>query len=84
MTNTLPAGFGATGGGAVCIVGKSGTNTAHGSGYEYLRGSGLDANNFFANRSGIPPGSFRRDQFRGAFGGPAALPTLPESTGTAV
>lgn len=76
MTNTLPAEFGLTDGGAVRIVSKSGTNKAHGSAYDYLRNSKLDANSFFNNRSGIPLGSFRRNQFGGTFGGPVLLPKI--------
>ena len=45
---------------------KSGTNAFHGSGYEFLRNSVLDARNFFDARK--PP--FRRNQFGGSLGGP--------------
>jgi hypothetical protein len=76
MTNTLSAEFGVTDGGAVSIVSKSGSNTPHGSAYNYLRNSQLDANNFFNNRSGIPLGSFKRNQFGGTLGGPLVLPKV--------
>lgn len=76
MTNTLPAEFGTTDGGAIRVVTKSGTNQAHGSAYDYLRNSRLDANSFFNNRNGIPLGSFKRNQFGGTLGGPVVLPKI--------
>jgi len=76
ITNTLPAEYGNTGGGAVSVVSKSGANTPHGSAFEYLRNSALDANDFFSNRAGIPLASFKRNQFGGSFGGPVVLPKL--------
>ncbi|HEU0122729.1 MAG TPA: carboxypeptidase regulatory-like domain-containing protein [Bryobacteraceae bacterium] len=52
------------------VVYKSGTNSFHGSGYEFLRNSVLDANNFFANQRGVPLASFKRNQFGGMVSGP--------------
>ena len=66
LTNTYSAQFGGTGA-AMNAVSKSGTNDFHGSAYEYLRNSALDARNFF-DGSKIPP--FRRNQFGGSLGGP--------------
>src|SRR5204863_2387148 len=53
---------------------KSGTNTWHGSLFEFLRNSRMDANDFFNNRagSGIPP--FHMNQFGGSVGGPVRVP----------
>ncbi|MBI2818676.1 MAG: TonB-dependent receptor [Acidobacteria bacterium] len=69
------AAYGRTLGGVVNAVTKSGTNTFHGSVFEYLRNSALDARNFFDRdpskptvRSDPPP--FRRNQFGGSVGGP--------------
>src|SRR5208283_4990949 len=45
----------------------SGTNAVHGTLFEFLRNSALDARNFF-DQGSIPP--FRRNQFGGALGGP--------------
>ena len=50
----------------VSAVTKSGTNSVHGSLYEYLRNDKLDARNFFA---GQKP-EYRRNQFGGTLGGP--------------
>src|SRR4029453_3597508 len=49
-----PAEFGRRLGGVVNVVFKSGTNRWHGSAYEFLRNSALDANVFFENRRGQP------------------------------
>lgn len=65
LTNTYSAQFGGNGA-AVNAVSKSGTNSLHGSAYEFLRNSALDARNFFDGAK--PP--FRQNQFGGSFGGP--------------
>jgi len=70
QTNVYAAEYGRTAGGIVNMAMKSGTNRFHGSAYEFLRNSLLDSNNFFANRSGTPLASFKRNQFGGTVGGP--------------
>ena len=67
MTNTYSAEFGGAGS-VVNGVTKAGTNTLHGSAYEYLRNSAFDARNYFDLPNG-PPG-FKRNQFGGSLGGP--------------
>lgn len=64
------AEFGRSNGGIVNVVYKSGTNTLHGSLFEFLRNSRLDANDFFNNRQGRELGSFKRNQFGGMVNGP--------------
>jgi hypothetical protein len=76
QTNNLPAEFGRTGGGILNFVFKSGTNQLHGSLFEFLRNSDMDANNFFSNRQGLPLAGFRRNQFGGTVGGPVMIPRL--------
>ncbi len=66
QTNTYSAQFGGTGV-AINAVTKSGTNDFHGSVYEYLRNSALDARAFY-DPSKLP--TFRRNQFGGSLGGP--------------
>ncbi|HLH43851.1 MAG TPA: TonB-dependent receptor [Bryobacteraceae bacterium] len=66
LTNTYSAQFGGNGA-VVNTASKSGTNTFHGSAYEFLRNSALDARNFFDGAS-VP--AFRQNQFGGSLGGP--------------
>jgi hypothetical protein len=49
---------------------KSGSNGFHGSAFEFLRNSTLDAANFFANASGRPKEPLQRNQFGFTLGGP--------------
>jgi hypothetical protein len=67
LTDTYPAEYGKRSGAQVTVVTQSGTNALHGSVFEFIRNSGLDAKNYF-DQGSIPP--FRRNQFGGALGGP--------------
>jgi hypothetical protein len=67
ITDTYSAAYGKRAGAQVIIVTQSGSNALHGSLFEFLRNSALDARNFF-DQGSIPP--FRRNQFGGAVGGP--------------
>ena len=67
LTDTYGAEYGKRAGAQVSVVTQSGTNVVHGSLFEFLRNSALDARNFFDQNS-VPP--FRRNQFGGALGGP--------------
>ncbi len=67
VTDTYGAEYGKRPGGQVSIVTASGTNQLHGTVYEFLRNSDLDARNFF-DQGPIP--AFRRNNFGGALGGP--------------
>lgn len=67
VTSNAPADYGRTSGGAVNAASRSGTNSFHGSAYEFLRNSALDARNFFDGPT-IPP--FKRNQFGGSASGP--------------
>jgi Carboxypeptidase regulatory-like domain len=62
--------FGRSMGANVSMVIKSGTNELHGTVYEYLRNNSFDANEFFANRNGLPQTPFRLNQYGVAVGGP--------------
>ena len=63
------AEYGRSGGAQVNVVTKSGTNRFHGSLYEFLRNSRLDARNFFDPPEEKIP-QFQRNQFGGTLGGP--------------
>lgn len=66
QTNTYSAQFGGSGS-VINAVTKSGTNELHGSLFEFLRNSALDARAFYDGPQ-IP--AFRRNQFGGSAGGP--------------
>lgn len=70
VTGTYQAEYGLAMGSEVVEVSKGGTNQFHGDAFEYFRNSALDANDWFANRAGVPIAPFQKNQFGGAFGGP--------------
>jgi hypothetical protein len=66
LTNNVNAEYGNYSGGIVNVVTKGGGNLIHGSAFEFLRNTDLDARNFFS-----PERSFyRQNQFGGTVGGP--------------
>ena len=67
VADTYGAQYGKRPGGQVSIVTASGTNELHGTLYEFLRNSDLDARNFF-DQGSIP--QFQRNNFGGTLGGP--------------
>jgi hypothetical protein len=67
VKDTYGAEYGKRPGAQVNIATASGSNRFHGSAYEFLRNSALDARNYFDH--GDIPG-FRRNVFGGSFGGP--------------
>ena len=69
LTNSYSAEFGRSAGGVINAVTRSGTNTVHGSGFEFYRNSALDAKNFF-DPPDKPIPDFYRHQFGGVLGGP--------------
>ncbi len=69
LTNSYSSEFGRSAGGVINAVTRSGTNQVHGSLFEFLRNSDLDAKNYFDQTTQpIPP--FKRNQFGGVIGGP--------------
>jgi len=67
LTSNQGAEYGRTSGGVISAINRSGTNHLHGSAYEFLRNSALDARNYFDPPSIAP---FRRNQFGVSAGGP--------------
>jgi len=67
QTSVAPAEFGRAGGALVVSTLKSGTNSFHGSAFEFNRNTDLNANDFFT--TGATP-TFDRNQFGGTIGGP--------------
>jgi hypothetical protein len=70
VTTTYDASLGHEAGGAVNTTIRSGTNNWHGTLYDYLRNSVLDANYFQSNVAGQPKGRMEVNQFGGTVGGP--------------
>ena len=70
LTNNFSAEYGRAAGGVVNMTMRSGTNVLHGSAFEFFRNNALDANNFFANRTGQPRAPYRYNQFGATIGGP--------------
>jgi len=70
LTSTYNAEYGRNAGGIVSVVTKSGTNSFHGTAYDYVRNDALNANAFFNNANGLPKDILKRNQFGGTLGGP--------------
>lgn len=66
IANNYSAEYGHSAGGVITLTTRSGTNELHGSVFEFLRNSVLDARNFFAAQR--PP--LRLNQYGFALGGP--------------
>src|SRR6202140_1979019 len=67
LTTNQGAEYGRTSGGVISAINRTGTNRFHGSAYEFLRNSALDARNYF---DPPPIAPFRRNQFGVSAGGP--------------
>jgi outer membrane receptor protein involved in Fe transport len=69
QTSLFSAEQGRSPGATINVISKSGTNQMHGSAYNFLRNSGLDARDYFAPVGQAKP-PFRQNQFGASFGGP--------------
>lgn len=69
LTHNYSVAYGGASGAIVSFATKTGTNTLHGSVYEFLRNDKLDARNFF-NKATQEKAPFKRNQFGAAVGGP--------------
>ncbi len=67
LTSDYSAAYGVKQGGVVNMVTKAGTNSFHGSAYEFHRDKALDSKGYF-DTAGVPP--LKRDQFGASIGGP--------------
>ncbi|SPE38875.1 conserved exported hypothetical protein [Candidatus Sulfopaludibacter sp. SbA6] len=76
QTNSYDAQYGHTSGGIVNVSLKTGTNTPHGTVYEYARRKGWDANSFQNNAVGAPKGDHYLDQYGGQIAGPVYIPKI--------
>src|SRR5205807_1731956 len=74
LTSNYGAQYGRNGSGTVEVETKSGTNTFHGSAYEFLRNDAFNANNYF--NAGNPVPEYKKHDFGYTIGGPVYIPGL--------
>jgi len=67
LTFNYSAQYGSRGGSTVLVSSKSGTDSFHGSAFEFLRNEYLDARNYF---DPVKKGKYRQNEFGGSLGGP--------------
>ena len=70
QTSTFAPEYGRTPGAHISVVTKSGTNSFHGTAFEYFRNDILNANDWFANRNALARPELRQNDFGGVLGGP--------------
>ncbi len=70
QTSSFDAEYGRTPGAQLSIVTRSGTNSFHGTAFEYLRNEVFDANTWFNNNEGIARLAEKQNDFGGVLGGP--------------
>ncbi len=66
VTSNFDAEYGEFSGGQVSVVTKSGSNGLHGSAFNFLRNTDVDARNYFSPTRGV----YQQNQFGGTLGGP--------------
>lgn len=76
LSNGYSAEFGRSGSGIINLILKSGTNAPHGSLYDFVRNSNLDANDWFSKLNGRALPTFSRNQFGGSLQAPVVIPHL--------
>jgi hypothetical protein len=69
QTNNLGPEYGRFAGGVINLSTKSGTNSFHGSVYEFLRNKVLNSNDYFSQLNKIPKGAYTQNQFGANLGG---------------
>lgn len=70
IRNSYDSQYGRSGGGVVSVVTKGGGAVYHGTVFDFLRNSVLDANSWINNRGGNPRPMFQRNQYGGNLSGP--------------
>ena len=70
VTDGGKAEYGRSAGAQTQLVTRSGTNSLHGNGFDYLRNRDFNANDFFDNGAGVPIPVLIQNTFGGSVGGP--------------
>jgi hypothetical protein len=70
QTSSFAPEFGRTPGAQIQVSTRSGTNTFHGSAYDYFRNDALDASDWFVNSQRLAKPPLRQNDFGGVLGGP--------------
>jgi hypothetical protein len=76
ITNSFSAEYGRSTGGVVVAGSKTGTNTLHGSAYDYLQNDDLNANSWTNNQNHVPRGRQRQNVYGFSISGPVYLPRI--------
>jgi hypothetical protein len=76
--NSFSAEYGQAQGAVINLITKSGGNQFHGTGFEFLRRDGLNANDPFLKASGQPKGKLHYNNYGFNFSGPVYLPRFGE------
>lgn len=80
LTSTYSPEYGRTPGGQFTFLTRSGTNSIHGSAYNYYRNDALDAGDWFANAAvdgnAYSPATYNQTDFGGTLGAPVILPRV--------
>jgi len=68
--NSFSAEYGQSQGAVINLVTKGGSNSFHGTAFEFMRADSLNANNFFLNKANQPKAYLKYNNFGGNFSGP--------------
>jgi hypothetical protein len=79
LTSNYGAQYPSTGNGTTLVTTKSGGDTFHGSGYEFLRNEHFNSKGYFDVGNSAP--IYRRNDFGGTIGGPVVIPHLYDGKG---
>jgi len=80
-SSTYSAEYGRSPGGQFSFITRSGTDSFHGSAFDYLRNNYFDANNWFTDYYHTAAPALRQNDFGGTFGGPITIPKLYDGRG---
>src|ERR1700733_1405666 len=81
-SSSYSAEYGHSPGGQLSFATRSGTNTLHGSVFDYFRNGALDANNWFNDHLGQLKNQIHQNDFGGTLGGPVGIPGLYQGQNT--